>query len=125
MKDIFESFRNYLNAVFTSLLTGVIIVFGLILLIVPGIVFACKLVFTPYLVVDRKMNAIEAIKESWRLTEGHAWKVFLLGLLAIPVFLAGLLAFGVGIFLSIMWASLAFASLYHLVSTKAKESAEA
>jgi uncharacterized membrane protein len=116
IKDMFEAFRNYLNAVFASLLVGVIIVFGLVLLIVPGIIFACKLAFTPYLVVDRKMEAIEAVKTSWRMTNGYAWEVFFIGLLAIPIFVAGLLALGVGVIVSIMWVSLAFASLYHAVS---------
>ena len=115
--DMFKAFRNYLNAVLASLLVGIIIVMGLILLIVPGIIFACKLAFTPYLVVDRKMEVVEAIKTSWRMTDGHAWEVFGIGLLAIPIGIAGLLLFGVGIILSIMWVSLAFASLYHAVST--------
>jgi len=115
--DMFGAFRNYLNAVLASLLTGIIIAFGLILLIVPGIIFACKLAFTPYLVVDRKMEVIEAIKTSWKMTDGHALNVFGIGLLAIPICIAGLLLFGVGIILSIMWINLAFASLYHYVST--------
>ncbi len=120
IKDMFEAFRNYLNAVFASLLVGVIIVFGLVLLIVPGIIFACKLAFTPYLVVDRKMEAIEAVKTSWRMTDGYAWDVFLIGLLAIPIGIAGLLALGVGVIVSVMWVGLAFASLYHAVSTSTK-----
>jgi uncharacterized membrane protein len=120
IKDMFEAFHNYFNAVLASLLAGVIIVFGLILLIIPGIYFACKLAFTPYLVVDRKMEVIEAIKGSWNMTNGHAWKVFFIGLLAIPVFIAGLLVIGVGVIISIMWVSLAFASLYHAVSTSIK-----
>jgi len=117
IKDMFAAFKNYLNAVFASLLVGVIVVFGLILLIVPGIIFACKLAFTPYLVVDRKMDAIEAIKTSWRMTDGYAWNVFFIGLLAIPIGIAGLLALGVGIIVSVMWVGLAFASLYHVAST--------
>lgn len=120
IKDMFEAFRNYFNAVFASLLVGVIIVFGLILLIVPGIIFACKLAFTPYLVVDKKMEVIEAIKTSWRMTDGYAWDVFFIGLLAIPIGIAGLLALGVGVILSVMWIGLAFASLYHVVSTSTK-----
>ena len=122
--DMFEAFRNYINAVLASLLTGIIIAFGLILLIVPGIIFACKLAFTPYLVVERKMEVIEAIKTSWSMTDGHAWKVFGIALLAIPICIAGLLLFGVGIILSIMWVSLAFASLYHAVSTHIEASPE-
>ncbi len=82
ISNMFEAFRNYWNAILANILVGVIVVIGLILLIIPGIVFACKLAFTPYLVVDRKMEVIEAVKESWRMTDGHAGTVFLIGLLA-------------------------------------------
>ncbi len=123
-KDMFEAFKNYWNAVLASFLVFIIVIFGLVLLIVPGIFFACKLAFTPLLVVDRKMAAMEALEESWRMTGGHAWKVFLIGLLAIPICIAGLLCFIVGIIISIMWVSLAFASLYHAVSSSGKASVQ-
>lgn len=115
--DMFAGFKNYWNAIGTGLLVGIIVGVGFILLIVPGIYLACKLAFTPYLVVDRKMGVIKAIEESWRMTGGHGWKVFLIGLLAIPIGIAGLICFGVGIIISIMWVSMAMASLYHAVST--------
>ena len=117
IKDMFEAFKNYVNVVLANLLAGAIIVIGLVLLIVPGIIFACKLAFVPYLVVDRKMEAIEAVKESWRMTGGHAWKVFFMGVLAVLLAIAGLICFGVGIVFAIMWIRLAFASLYHAVTT--------
>jgi len=120
---MFEAFGNYWNAVLANILVGVIVFFGFVLLIIPGIIFACKLAFTPYLVVDRKMEVIEAVKESWRMTNGHAWKVFFIGLLAIPISIAGLICFGVGIIVSIMWIRLAFASLYHAVSVSGEASA--
>ena len=116
IRDMFEAFRNYWNAVLASLLVGVIVGIGFVLVIIPGIWLACKLAFTPYLVVDRKMTVIEAIKESWRMTNGHAWKVFGMGLLAIPIAIAGLICLVVGIIPAAMWISLAFASLYHAVS---------
>jgi len=116
IKDMFEAFKNYVNVVLANLLAGAIIVIGLVLLIVPGIIFACKLAFVPYLVVDRKMEVIEAVKESWRMTGGHAWKVFFIGVLAILLAIAGLICFGVGIIFAIIWINLAFASLYHAVT---------
>ncbi len=124
IKDMFEAFNNYWNAVLASLLVTVIVIIGLILLIVPGIIFACKLVFTPYLVVDRKMEVLEAIKESWRMTGGHAWTVFFIVLLAIPIGIAGLICFGVGVIISIMWVTLTLASLYHAVSSSGKASVQ-
>jgi len=122
IKDMFEAFGNYWNAVLANILVSAIVIIGFILLIIPGIIFACKLAFTPYLVVDRKMQVIEAVKESWRMTDGHAWEVFLIGLLAIPISFAGLICFGVGIIVSLMWIRLAFASLYHAVSVSGEAS---
>jgi len=122
IKNMFEAFNNYWNTVLASLLVTIIIIIGFISLIVPGIIFACKLAFTPYLVVDRKMEVIEAIKASWSMTNGHAWKVFLIYLLAIPIFIAGLICFGVGVIISIMWIRMAIASLYHAVSTTTQPS---
>jgi len=116
IRDMFEAFRNYWNAVLASLLVGAIVIVGFFLLIIPGIIFACKLAFTPYLVVDRRMAVIEAVKESWRMTNGHAWTVFLIGLLAIPISIVGLICFVVGIIPAIMWITATFASLYHAVS---------
>jgi uncharacterized membrane protein len=119
IKDMFAAFQNYWNAVLANLLVAVIVFIGLILIIVPGIVFACKLAFTPYLVVDRKMEVIEAVKTSWRMTGGgRSWKVFLIGLLGIPIFIAGLICLGVGVIISIMWINMALASLYHAVASR-------
>jgi uncharacterized membrane protein len=118
VKDMFDVFQNYLNAVLANLLVAVIVGIGFFLLIVPGIIFACKLAFTPYLVVDRKMDVVEAVKESWRMTRGYTGRIFLIGLLAFPICIAGMACLVVGIIVSIMWISLAFASLYHSVSVQ-------
>ena len=121
INDMFEASKNYWNAVLANLLVGVIVVIGLFLLIVPGIIFYCKLIFTRYLVVDRKMGVIEAIKESWNMTKGHTGEVFLIALIAILLYIAGLICFVVGIIVAIMWVKLAFASLYYSVSASRQE----
>jgi len=56
VKDMFLSFENYLNVVLAKLLVTAVITLGLFLLIVPGIIFACKLAFVKYLVLERKME---------------------------------------------------------------------
>ena len=115
INDVFNVFQNYSAAVLANLLTAMIIMIGLMVLIIPGIVFACKLAFVPYLVVDKKMDAVSAVKESWRMTRGHAFSVFLIGFLAIFIGLAGLITFGVGIIIAIIWIRLAMATLYYAV----------
>lgn len=118
IKDMFEAFRNYGNAVLAALLVVIIVGIGFILLIIPGIIFSCKLVFVPYLVVDKRMEGFEAIKSSWNMTNGYAWKVFLVYLLAIPIFLAGLICFVVGVIVSILWLRTTLASLYYSINAK-------
>lgn len=115
--DMFAVFtRNYWNAVGAGALTGLIIVVGFIFLVVPGVIFAVRLVFVPYLVIDRQMGVTEAISTSWRMTKGRGGTIFLMGLLAVPIFVGGLLALGVGVIISFMWTAAAFAVLYHSVT---------
>jgi uncharacterized membrane protein len=122
VKDMFEPFHYYWEAVLAGLLTGLIVVVGIIFLIVPGIIFSCKLAFVPFLVVDRKMGAIDSIKESWRMTGGYAWKVFLIYLLGIPITIAGFICLGIGIIPASMWIATAVATLYYAVSSSAQAS---
>ena len=123
VKDMFLAFENYMNVVLANLLVSAIVAIGIFLLIVPGIIFACKLAFVKYLVIDRKMDPVEAVKESWRMTRGYAGKIFLMGLLAIPLFIAGLICMVVGIIPAIMWIRCAFASMYYAVCETEKETA--
>jgi uncharacterized membrane protein len=124
VKDMFLTFENYLNVVLASLLHWAIVAIGVFLLIIPGIIFACKLAFVKYLVVDKKLDPVEAVKESWRMTKGHSGKIFLMGLLAIPIVIAGLLCFGIGVIPAIMWIRCAFASMYYAVSEAEEEKAK-
>jgi len=121
VKDMFLVFEDYLNVVLAGLLKGTIIGIGVVLLLVPGIIFACRLAFVRYLVMDRKMEPVAAVKESWKLTRGHAWNIFLMGLLAVLIAIAGLICFGVGIIPAAMWIRSSFASMYYAVTGKQEE----
>jgi uncharacterized membrane protein len=119
VRDIFITFqRNYWNVIIANVVVGIIIGLGFVMLIVPGIIFACRLAFVPYLVVDREMDVMDALRVSWDMTRGYGWQIFLMGLLAIPVVLLGLICLFVGVIVSVMWISTAFAVMYHAVEMK-------
>lgn len=118
IKDMFSSFEIYLKVILANILVAVIVIMGMIALLIPGIIFACKLAFVPYLVMDRKLDPGEAIKESWRMTKGHAWTIFFMGVLAFFIIIAGLVCCIVGVVPAAMWVSSAFASLYYAVSSE-------
>lgn len=105
-------FGNFFGAAFLS---GLVVAFGLVLLIVPGIFLGCKLIFAPLLVIDKNMGPIEAMKESWNLSEGQFWKIFLAALAYTVVnLIVGLIPFlgMIGQFLTFPYYELAICALY-------------
>jgi uncharacterized membrane protein len=113
--DLFAVFKNYLHAFLAVLLTGIIVGVGFIFLIIPGIYLSVKLSFVAYLIVDKNLEVIPAIQTSWKMTDGHFWQIFLIGLLAIPIMIAGFICLGVGAIVAIMLISVTQASMYYAV----------
>lgn len=119
IKDMFAVFqKNYWNAVIAGVVVMIIVGIGIVMLIVPGIIFAVRLAFVPYLIMDREMEVMDALRTSWEMTKGYGWTIFGLVLIAIPVVILGLLCLGVGVIVSSMWITTAFAVMYHAVSLK-------
>ena len=108
-----QPFWKYLGM---YLLVALVIAAGLILLIVPGIIFALMFMFAPLIVIERELGPIDAMKESNRITRGHKWPLLGLLLLLVAVNLLGLLALGVGLLVSIPVSTLAFVHAYRSLS---------
>lgn len=107
------SFANLLvKFILGSILYGLIILGGLILLIVPGIIWAIKYQFFAYLIVDKNMSPMEAIKKSGEITAGKKGKLFLLGLLFALINIAGALCLLIGLFVTIPTTMVAMAYVY-------------
>ena len=98
-------------------LTVIAIALGFLALIIPGIILSMGLAFVPYLVVDRGLGPIEAIKESWRITKGHKWQLLLLFLALLGINLLGILALIIGVFVTVPITMLAFAHAYRTLNS--------
>lgn len=110
--------ENYLGIVLAHLLTAALIMLGMIALFVPGIIIACRLAFVGYLVMDKKMDPISAVEESWRMTRGYGWTIFAMAIVSFFILIGGICLLIVGIFPAIIWVSSSFASLYDAVLMK-------
>ncbi len=108
-------FWRYVGA---SIVVGVIVLVGFILLIVPGIIWALRYMFVPYLVMEKNLKPFEALKESARITYGHKWQLAgLLGLIFL-VNILGLLCLIVGLLVSVPVTALAVAHAYRTLSAQ-------
>ena len=111
--------RPYWKFIGGKIAVGVIVAIGFILLIVPGIIAALAFLFTPYLIVERKLWPIEAMKESARITKGHRWQLFLLSLALLGLNILGVLALVVGLLVTIPVSMLAMVHAYRTLEQKA------
>ena len=107
--------ENYLHIVLANLLVFALVILGMFALIVPGIIIACRLAFVSYIVMDKKLDPIEAVELSWKLTKGHGWQIFFMGFVSFFIVIFGLILMIVGIFPAIMWVCSSFATLYESV----------
>ncbi|HYW30070.1 MAG TPA: hypothetical protein VE869_01090 [Gemmatimonas sp.] len=69
-----------------TVLVGVIVMFGLFLLIVPGVYLYTRLFAVPQMVVLEGLGPMEAIGRSWALTKGHGGHTFLTLLLVYGIY---------------------------------------
>lgn len=116
--------ENYLHIVLANLLVAALVIMGCFALLIPGIIIGCRLVFVSYIVMDKKLDPIEAVELSWKLTRGHGWRIFAMGLVSFFIIIFGLILFIVGIFPAIMWVSSSFATLYQSVLIQKEKPAE-
>lgn len=111
--------QHFFSYVGTTILFVIIVLIGLVLLIVPGIIAALSFMFAPYLVIDKGLGPVSALKESARITKGNRLRVLaLMGAVAL-VSLLGLLALIVGLLVAIPVTSLAYISAYRRFSADA------
>jgi uncharacterized membrane protein len=116
-----QPFWKYLGA---SILYAVALVVGLILLVVPGIIFALMFMFTTFIVIDRELGPVEAMKESNRITHGHKWSLLGFTLMLVLINLLGLIALVVGLLVSIPVSSLAVTHAYRVLSGRTPPAAQ-
>jgi uncharacterized membrane protein len=119
-RDLFSAYRLLLNYLVGSIVYGIMVAVGFVFLIIPGIYLAVKYQFYDYLIVDKGMGPIEAIKRSGVLTEGVKRNLVLFWLALVGINILGMLALGVGLIATIPVSWLANAYVYRRLQLQAE-----
>jgi len=90
------NWRTLWHYILATILYTLIVFGGLILFIVPGIVWGIKFHYYMYLIVDKNMGPIESLKKSAKITSGYKWQLFGFMFLSGLVMLTGFIALGIG-----------------------------
>lgn len=114
--DIFQEYKTFWRYLGVSILSSLAILGGLILLIIPGIIWAVRFSFSPIIVVDTKIGPIAAMKESYAITKDNFWKILWFWIIIGLINFLGLIFFGIGLLITIPVTTLASIYVYRELS---------
>ena len=106
LADFFSSFDKYGPLLILHLLMALVISLGLLLLIIPGVYLAVSYLFTHFFVWFYDVEPAEAMRLSRRTVGGNFGQILLLCLVLAGINLLGVLAFGVGVLLTVPFSYL-------------------
>jgi len=110
--DLFSQYRLIFKYLIGLILYALIVLGGLILLIIPGVIWAIKFQFFSYFIVDKGLDPIEALKRSSAITKGVKWDLSLFDLLLGLINLLGAICLLIGLFATIPTIMVATAFVY-------------
>lgn len=112
--DFFRGFQNgkFLQFFLASLVVGLLVLLGVLLLILPGIYLAVAYTFTVPLMVDRKLGFWEAMETSRKVISKRWFSFFGFVLLLILVNFVGVLLCGLGLIVTMPLTYCAIVAAY-------------
>lgn len=99
-----------------SLLFALIMLGGLLLLVIPWIIFSTRFSFFAYAIVDKWYWPVDALKYSWRITKWHFWEIVWFWLYFCLINMLWLLCLIIGILWTSAMTNMAMARYYRLLS---------
>lgn len=122
--NVFDGFKQFGDAIGASILMGLGVGLGFLLLIVPGVILALGWSMTYYIIAENpNLGPVDAMKRSWELMDGYKADYFKLGLKFLLLGFLCILTLGIGFFFLAPFANTTFAK-YYLVLNKIKGYAE-
>ncbi|MCK8825939.1 hypothetical protein [Fuchsiella alkaliacetigena] len=110
--DLFSQSHLFFKFIGGMILYVLISGIGFILLIIPGVILAIKLFFFDYFIIDKDYGVIESLKESYALTKGVKFNLFLFFLMLTGINILGLLFLLVGLLVTFPMSMLATVYVY-------------
>jgi uncharacterized membrane protein len=120
--DLWSCLPRTLDYVVAKILFTLIVGIGLILLVVPGLIWVIQFYLATYLVVDRGSGAITALKQSSAITRGAKWDLGLFAGVVLLVNIVGLVCLGVGLLITLPVTMLANVYIYRSLLSQSEAS---
>ena len=110
--DISKGFNFFIAAVLADVLISVFVALGFIFLIIPGIIISALYMFTFPLVLEKKLDFLEAMETSRKVVSQHIFELSVFMLVLYLFLLIGLMLLFVGFFVALPIVFVAIALAY-------------
>lgn len=123
-EDIISAYSLFFTYLVSAILVALIVTVGLILFIIPGIIFAIRLQFFGFYIVDKHAEITDSLRLSWGATKGFTGQLFLFDLALLGIIILGAIALGVGLLIAlpVVWVALAY--VYRRLQTREEATAQ-
>lgn len=119
ISNFFNSFSNFWIAAKISFLTNLFVLLWSLLFIIPGIIKAFSYSMAMFIASENKgISALEAIKRSESMTNGHKMELFLLFLSFIGWILLSVITFGIAYIWVMPYMNATFANFYNKIKVE-------
>jgi uncharacterized membrane protein len=115
---MFEGFDRFGQAFLANLVVGLLVGIGTLFFIVPGIILGIMWMFVNLVLAETDLDFWPAMEASAKLTAGYRWELFCLLLACLVVYLLGMLACGVGVFVAVPVIVAAIALAYRFLQAR-------
>ena len=110
---LFDGYKDFIRIFLAEFLVNLAMGIGMILLIIPGIIIGSGLVMTGFILKDDKeISAIDAMKKSWEMTDGHKGALVLLFLSFLGWIILSIFTLGIGMLFLYPYMQTALAHCY-------------
>lgn len=116
VKDAFSGFDDFWSAFKLTFLVGLFTFLWTLLFYIPGIVKSISYSMSWYILAENKGKpALECIRESKEMTNGHKWELFVLSLSFIGWALLGAITLGIAYIWIVPYMQATFTNAYKLL----------
>ena len=110
---LFDGYKDFIRIFLAEFLVNLATSIGMILLIIPGIIIGSGLVMTGFILKDDKeISAVDAMKKSWEMTDGHKGALVLLFLSFLGWIILSIFTLGIGMLFLYPYMQTALAHCY-------------
>lgn len=120
-----DGFRGFGSFFITYVIFSIIVIIGFIWCLIPGIFLMVRFIFAPVIAALHPERSLkECFAQSWQITKGNFWNLFLLGIIAIFLEILGLICCCVGVLVTSIITYFMLILAYRTLSGETEEKRE-